>query len=150
MAATKTLAFKVSRRNPELIPPAEPTPCDFKYLSDIDHQMVLRRHYPAINFYKENQSMRGKDPVNIIRDAIAKALVFYYPFAGRLREYSGGRLAVECTGEGVVFVEADADVALEEFGDALYPPFPNIEELFCIQSFDGITNSPLFSFQVLI
>ncbi|KAJ4846132.1 hypothetical protein Tsubulata_000840 [Turnera subulata] len=59
-----------------------------------------------------------------------KALVFYYPFAGRLREGPNRKLLVERTGEGVVFVEAEAaDVTLEEFGDALSPPFPCFSQL---------------------
>ncbi|KAG6388795.1 hypothetical protein SASPL_150231 [Salvia splendens] len=75
--------------------------------------------------------MEGKDPVKIIRDAIAKALVFYYPLAGRLREHTGRRLVVECTGQGVLFSEADADLTLQHFGedDALYPPFPNLDDI---------------------
>ena len=74
--------------------------------------------------------MEGKDPVKIIREAIAKALDFYYPLAGRLREHTGRKLVVECTGQGVVFVEADADVTLQHFGeDALYPPFPNCDDI---------------------
>lgn len=65
--------------------------------------------------------MEGKDSVQVIRDAIAIALVFYYPLRrGGWGNIPMGKLAVECTGEGVVFIEADANVALEEFGDALY------------------------------
>ncbi|KAH6835230.1 hypothetical protein C2S53_020102 [Perilla frutescens var. hirtella] len=93
--------------------------------------------------------MEGKDPVNVIRDAVAKALVFYYPLAGRLREYTSRKLVVECTGEGVVFVEADANIMLHHFGDTLYPPFPNLEELLLhIPESNGIINCPLLFFQV--
>ncbi|KAJ0872664.1 putative 13-hydroxylupanine O-tigloyltransferase [Helianthus annuus] len=30
---------------------------------------------------------------------------------------------VDCSGEGVLFIEAEADVTLEQFGVALQPPF---------------------------
>ncbi|KAL8550097.1 hypothetical protein ACS0TY_008795 [Phlomoides rotata] len=149
MAPTNNLIFKVCRKNPELIPPAKSTPHEFKPLSDIDDQEGLRIQIPIIHFYRKCPSMQGKDPVKVIRDAIAKALVFYYPFAGRLREASGRKLVVECTGEGVVFIEADADVTLQEFGDALYPPFPCMEELlYHVPGSNGITNSPLLLIQV--
>lgn len=153
MESTKTLTFKVMRKTPELIPPAEPTPQELKHLSDIDDQDGLRIYIPVINFYKKNPSMEGKDPVNIIRKAVAKALVFYYPLAGRLREYGHSRkLVVECTGEGAVFVEADADVALQEFGDALHPPFPSVEEFVLdMPNYDGVViNCPLLFIQVFI
>ncbi|KAF6168908.1 hypothetical protein GIB67_038405 [Kingdonia uniflora] len=63
-------------------------------------------------------------PELIIREAITKALVFYYPFVWRLREGCGWKLVADCTGEGVMFIEADANVRLEDFGDVLQPPFP--------------------------
>ncbi|KAH6837627.1 HXXXD-type acyl-transferase family protein [Perilla frutescens var. hirtella] len=149
MDSTKTLTFKVARKNPELIAPAKPTPHEFKLLSDIDDQEGLRFQIPVIQFYRRNPSAEGKDPVEVIRDAIAKALVFYYPFAGRLRERAARKLVVECTGEGVMFIEADADVTLQQFGDALQPPFPCLEELlFDVPASAGVLDCPLLLIQV--
>ena len=78
--------------------PAAPTPHELKRLSDFDNQDCLRFQIPVIQFYRRNESMGGKDPVQVIRDALAKALVPYYPFAGRLREHDGCKLAVDCEG----------------------------------------------------
>ncbi|KAJ6360350.1 hypothetical protein OIU77_004373 [Salix suchowensis] len=78
--------FKVHRREPELIKPAKPTHHELKPLSDIDDQEGLRFQIPILQFYLHSPSMQGKDPVEVIREAVAETLVFYYPFAGRLRE----------------------------------------------------------------
>ncbi|KAL5225020.1 hypothetical protein ABZP36_011659 [Zizania latifolia] len=60
----------------------------------------------------------GVDPATVLRVALAEALVHYYPLAGRIVEASPRRkLLVEYTGEGVVFIEADAAAALEELGE---------------------------------
>ncbi|PWZ07180.1 Benzyl alcohol O-benzoyltransferase [Zea mays] len=115
-----TINFTVHRRPAVLVAPASPTPRELKRLSDFDDQESLRFRIPVIHFYKSKESMAmgcSGDPAVVIRDAVARALVPYYPFAGRLREHDGGKLAVDCTGEGVLFVEADADVCLEQFGD---------------------------------
>ncbi|KAL0423386.1 UNVERIFIED_CONTAM: Benzyl alcohol O-benzoyltransferase [Sesamum radiatum] len=76
MASPNGLTFKVTRQNPELIPPAKPTPHEFKPLSDIDDQEGLRFQLPLIQFFRRNPAMDRKDPVKVIRDALAKALVF--------------------------------------------------------------------------
>ncbi|EEF38381.1 hypothetical protein RCOM_1516910 [Ricinus communis] len=111
--------FQVHRRGPELIVPAKPTPYEFKLLSDIDDQEGLRFHVPIVQIYHHDPSVQGKDPVKVIREALAKALVFYYLFAGSLREWSNRKLVVECPSEGVLFIEADADITLEHCRDAL-------------------------------
>ncbi|CAL4894722.1 unnamed protein product [Urochloa decumbens] len=152
MAGSSSAAskFTVRRRPAVLVAPAAPTPRELKRLSDIDDSDTLRLQIRTIYFYRRNEAMAaGKDPVRAIRDAVARALVPYYPFAGRLREHDGGKLAVDCTAEGVLFVEADADVGLEHFGDALLPPFPCLEELiFDVPGSSAILNTPLLLFQV--
>ncbi|KAG8064094.1 hypothetical protein GUJ93_ZPchr0004g39178 [Zizania palustris] len=60
---------------------------------------------------------RVHEPAETIRRALSRALVHYYPFAGRV---SGGHgdgqedVVFSCTGEGVVFVAATANCTLED------------------------------------
>nr|Q5H873.1 RecName: Full=13-hydroxylupanine O-tigloyltransferase; AltName: Full=(-)-13alpha-hydroxymultiflorine/(+)-13alpha-hydroxylupanine O-tigloyltransferase; Short=HMT/HLTase; AltName: Full=Quinolizidine alkaloid O-tigloyltransferase [Lupinus albus]BAD89275.1 (-)-13alpha-hydroxymultiflorine/(+)-13alpha- hydroxylupanine O-tigloyltransferase [Lupinus albus] len=146
---TQSLVFKVRRNPQELVTPAKPTPKEFKLLSDIDDQTSLRSLTPLVTIYRNNPSMEGKDPVEIIREALSKTLVFYYPFAGRLRNGPNGKLMVDCTGEGVIFIEADADVTLDQFGIDLHPPFPCFDQLlYDVPGSDGILDSPLLLIQV--
>ncbi|KAF8085438.1 hypothetical protein N665_0667s0034 [Sinapis alba] len=146
-----SLMFKVHRREPEFVSPAKPTPRELKLLSDIDDQQGLRFHIPSIFFYRHNPNAYS-DPVALIRRALAETLVYYYPLAGRLRELGPNRkLAVDCTGEGVLFIEADADVTLAEFEDknVLRPPFPCFEELlFNVEGSSEVLNAPLILIQV--
>lgn len=65
------------------------------------------------------------DIVSVIKNALENTLVFYYPFAGRVREAPGGKLLVECTDQGVLFVEADADVSYTQFFFGTTSLFPN-------------------------
>jgi hypothetical protein len=62
-----------------------------------------------------------EDPIKVVKEALPKVLLHYYPFAEKLGDLDSVKLTVDCTGEGVLFVEADTDISLEEFGD-LYPP----------------------------
>lgn len=138
------LRFTVRRKAPLLVPPAAPTPHEFKRLSDIDDQDGIRTQIPIIQFYRGRGDDR--DPVEAIRHALARALVFYYPMAGRLQEISGRKLVVECTGEGILFVEADADVRLDQLGDALHPPIPFFDDV--VPGSAGILHRPLIHIQV--
>ncbi|KAE8679023.1 Benzyl alcohol O-benzoyltransferase [Hibiscus syriacus] len=144
-----SLVFTVRRQEPELVVPAKPTPRECKMLSDIDDQDGHRFQIRGLHIYRCNGSMQGEDPVRVIREALAKALVFYYPFAGRLKEGPDGKLMVDCTGEGVLFVEAEADVTLDDFGDSLHPPFPCFSELLCEPpESNDLLNCPVLQIQV--
>lgn len=151
-----SLVFNVTRRAAELVPPSGPTPYELKELSDIDDQDGLRFQIPVIQFYRNGDEhpggfgLKGRDPARVIKEAVSKALVSYYPFAGRLREKAGRKLVVECNGEGIMFVEADADISLKDFGEALQPPFPCLEELiYDVPGSTGVLDSPLILIQVI-
>ncbi|KAF8725822.1 hypothetical protein HU200_020383 [Digitaria exilis] len=146
-----TLTFAVRRQDPELVGPAVPTPRETKRLSDIDDQDPHRMHTRTAFFYRGGRR-EVDDPAAVIRRALGEALVPYYPLAGRLREVAGMKLVVDCTGEGVLFVEADADVRLAELEAAtggLMDPVPCMEQLLLdVQGSSGILDCPLILIQV--
>ncbi|KAK9120328.1 hypothetical protein Syun_017945 [Stephania yunnanensis] len=98
---SSSLVFNVTRKEPELIVPAEPTPHEFKQLSDIDGQESFRFHHWSCTTL--------------------------WP---RVEKKASSKPSVECTGEGLLFIEAEADVRLDRFDDAdLLPPFPCLDRL---------------------
>uniref|UniRef100_J3MJQ3 Uncharacterized protein n=1 Tax=Oryza brachyantha TaxID=4533 RepID=J3MJQ3_ORYBR len=142
------LSFPVRRRAPELIAPAAPTPRETKRLSDLDDSESLRWQVPNVFVYRAGPGRA--DPVDAIRRALAAALVPYYPFAGRLREVEDRKLVVDCTGEGVLFIEADADVLVADLEAAgLRAPFPCMDQLlFDVEGSAGALGTPLLLIQV--
>ncbi|XXG65469.1 hypothetical protein AAC387_Pa05g3161 [Persea americana] len=144
-----SLVFNVRRQQPVLVAPAKPTPHGFKPVSDIDDQEGLRFQIPGVYIYRNHVALRGLNLSHVIQKGLAEALVFYYPLAGRLRVGPGGKLVVECTGEGVLFIVAEADVRLEQSGDAPQPPFPCFDEhLYDVPGSGGIVDCPLLLIQV--
>lgn len=146
--------FTVRERQTLLVSPNRPTPSERLYLTNIDDQFGLRFHINLLLFYPSrghssmNRQRKNDDPAEIIRDSLGKLLVEYYPFAGRLRDANKSKLIVDCTGEGVLFAEADADISLEDLGD-LSPPMPRgFEFIKNVPGSDTITNSPIVLFQV--
>lgn len=151
MAPSSPIVFSVRHSPPELVVPAEKTPNELKRLSDIDDQEGLRFQLPFTMFYSNNPLMLQKDPVKVVREALAKALVYYYPFAGRLREGHNRKLTVDCTGEGILFVEAEADITLEQLADTIQPPCPYIDQLLHdVPGSNAILGCPLLLIQVYI
>ncbi|KAL0536503.1 hypothetical protein IC582_025452 [Cucumis melo] len=63
---TIDFSFQVRKCQPELIAPANPTPYEFKQLSDVDDQQSLRFQLPLVNIYHHNPSLEGRDPVKVI------------------------------------------------------------------------------------
>ncbi|KAF7849186.1 hypothetical protein BT93_L1144 [Corymbia citriodora subsp. variegata] len=140
----------VNRHGPELISPAGVTPRELKPLSDLDDQGGLRFLFPFLLFYSNSPPIRGReDPARVVKEALGKALVYYYPLAGRIREGPNRKLAVDCTGEGILFVEADADISLEELGDSMRPPCGLADKVLCdVAGSGGIIGCPLLLIQV--
>lgn len=156
MGMSLPLEILMTRHNPELVVPATKTPRERKHLSDIDDQRSLRFQIPILFFYKYNinpslmKVINYKDPAKVIKEGLSKTLVFYYPLAGRLIELeSNKKLVVDCNGEGIFFIEADAHVELDKLGDNIRPPCPYLDQLlYNVPGSDGIIGCPLLLVQV--
>lgn len=144
--------IKVKRHEPALIVPENPTKNETLELSDIDDQQGVRVQGAVImSFKRRSNSIKGEDdPAKVIKEALAKTLHYYYPFAGRVRETGHHRkLVVDCNGEGVLFIEADANVTLNDIQTQIIPPCPLLDDLlFDVPGSTGIIDCPLLLFQV--
>ncbi|ONK68961.1 uncharacterized protein A4U43_C05F17840 [Asparagus officinalis] len=113
-----------------IVIPSEDTPKRKIWLSNFDLTFGVREHTPSIYLYRPNG-----DPnfftVETLKSSLSKALVHFYPLAGRLEVGEDGRVEINCTGEGVLFTVVQSEYGVEKFGDfapsdelrqALVPP----------------------------
>lgn len=134
------MSFSVTRTSQSFVAPASPTPAETLFLSVIDRVAGLRHLVRSLHVFKH-----GREPAKVIREALAKALVQYHPFAGRfVDDAEHGDVRVACTGEGAWFVEATANCSLEDVRDLDFPLMISKDELLPVPSheFDPI-NLPL-------
>lgn len=82
------------------VAPREATLTKGLWLSPIDHA-ATRGHATLVRFYRSGAAFLD---VARLKEALAKALVAFYPVAGRLGVDGDGRLEISCNGEGVLFV----------------------------------------------
>lgn len=102
-----TMSFSVIKKSPELVCPSGPTPSGTLPLSQTELNPLLLFFGEMVLVFDQG----GQEPAKVIREALARALVPYYPVAGRIVVDPAGndnRLQVACTGEGAWFVEASA------------------------------------------
>ncbi|KAI3508475.1 hypothetical protein L1887_23483 [Cichorium endivia] len=101
------------------IVPSDPTPSHILKLSAIDSQLFLRFTINYLLIYNPPHHRRAGYRSAItafVKDALARALVPYYPLAGRVRARSDGScLEVVCRGQGAVFVESTGEYTVSDF-----------------------------------
>lgn len=95
------MALSVTRTTRGMVKPADQTPSTTLRLSAIDTLPVLRCDARTLHVFRH-----GPQAATVIRQAMSRALVPYYPLAGRLTQSEYGLLQIECSGEGVWFVDA--------------------------------------------
>ena len=129
------MGFEVRRTSRSYVRPAAATPEGSLELSAIDRVVGLRHMVPSLHVYPprgrgaaaagEGKRLQQQSPATVVREALGKALVDYYPLAGRLVDGPDGPASarVECTGEGAWFVEAVAGCSLEDVGRLEKYPF---------------------------
>ncbi|RDX94378.1 Spermidine coumaroyl-CoA acyltransferase, partial [Mucuna pruriens] len=97
-----------------IVKPCKPTPSGLHSLSTIDSDRVLNILCQTIYVYQANlDSPNGQlDPAHVIKEALSKALVYYYPLAGKIVTLDDGKLGINCSADGVPFLEATANCEL--------------------------------------
>ncbi|KAI9110725.1 hypothetical protein K1719_018163 [Acacia pycnantha] len=113
------MGSSVRVREAEVITPSASTPSSVLQLSALDSQLFLRF---TIEYLLLFRSCPGLDPVatlSALKSALARALVPYYPLAGRVRaRHDGSCLEVVCRAQGALFIEAFSDrFSLGDFQD---------------------------------
>ncbi|XP_059306962.1 spermidine hydroxycinnamoyl transferase-like [Lycium ferocissimum] len=120
--------MKVSLKKHWLVKPAEPTWNGTVSLSECDQTFSLV-HVPTIYYYR----LCHDCDTSIIKTSLSKALVHFYPLAGRLRWIEGSRLELDCDASGVVLMEAETNAKLDDLGDFSLSPdysislFPRVD-----------------------
>ncbi|KAM0913304.1 hypothetical protein ACQ4PT_012249 [Festuca glaucescens] len=107
-----------------LVAPSEETPRLGLWLSNFDVTAAMT-HTSLVYYYPAPATVS----TDRLRAALAKALVPFYPLAGRLGVDEGGRLQIDCHGKGALYVVATADCTGEDlFGN--YVPSPQVRRMF--------------------
>ncbi|KAF3337200.1 omega-hydroxypalmitate O-feruloyl transferase-like protein [Carex littledalei] len=110
--------LRVYKNEPTLVPPMVETKHGLYYLSNLDQNIAVT--VQTIYCFK-SQDKSNEQVFDTLRESLSKVLVDFYPLAGRLTVSDEGKLIVDCTGEGAVFVEAQAECDLVKIGDITKP-----------------------------
>ncbi|KAK3219166.1 hypothetical protein Dsin_013136 [Dipteronia sinensis] len=111
----------VSYKTSYTVKPAEPTWTGSLSLSEWD-QIGSITHVPTLYFYQPSQKLLIDTVITTLKDSLSRALVHFYPLAGRLRWIGHGRLELVCNAAGVQFIEAVSQSKLYSFGEFSQSP----------------------------
>nr|GMC58310.1 shikimate O-hydroxycinnamoyltransferase-like [Ipomoea batatas] len=137
--------LRISIKESTMVKPAKPTPSKKLWSSNVD-LIVGRVHLLTVYFYRPNGSSNFFDP-KAMKESLSRVLVSFYPMAGRMGRDGDGRLEIECNGEGALFVEAESDVIIDDFGD--FTPSLELRKLLpSVNTSGDISSFPLAFFQV--
>ncbi|XP_043688103.1 spermidine sinapoyl-CoA acyltransferase [Telopea speciosissima] len=105
-------------------------------LSHLDNDRNVHINFRYLRAYVNNRSTANHtaaaaDPAQVISEALSKALVYFYPYAGTLRPLpNDSRLFLFCSsGKGVPVIHAAADRTLASLNYLDDPTTPNLDTL---------------------
>ncbi|KAF7077151.1 hypothetical protein CFC21_081736 [Triticum aestivum] len=104
------------------------------WLSALDLMLANRGYTPLVHFYRRCPGTETTDDffsVTKLKTALGKALVGFYPMAGRLRVDANGRLEIDCNSKGMIFLVARSQLTIDDFSDL--KPSPRLRRLFVPQ-----------------
>jgi shikimate O-hydroxycinnamoyltransferase len=145
MATLVQRKLDITVRKRSMVPPIEPTPERVLWNSNVD-LVIPRIHTQSVYFYPNDGSDDFFNHEKLV-EALGKTLVPFYPMAGRLKRGVDGRIEINCNGEGVLLVEAEADAEVADFGE--FAPDPRFQQLVPqVDYTQDVSSYPLLCLQV--
>lgn len=140
----------VSIRESAVVRPAEEstTPQGSLWLSNSD-LAFNNYHASTVYFYRPSASSDlNFFNSGLLNQALSKALVPFYPMSGRFKlNHHNGRLEIDCNSQGMLFVLAESNCALDDFGD--FAPTSDFRTLILAVDYSGgISSYPILVLQV--
>ncbi|XP_054799037.1 alcohol acyltransferase 9-like [Prosopis cineraria] len=121
------------------VTPSASTPAAVLQLSALDSQLFLRFTIEYLLLFPPCPASDHASTTAALKSALARALVPYYPLAGRVRaRHDGSCLEVVCRAQGAVFIEAFSDrfslgdlhdkapKTVNQWRKFLYPPVADV------------------------
>ncbi|KAF5726974.1 putative Anthranilate N-benzoyltransferase protein [Tripterygium wilfordii] len=135
----------INVKESNMVRPAEKTPQKGLWNANVD-LVVPRFHTPSVYFYRPTGASNFFDP-RVLKEALSKALVPFYPMAGRLRRDEDGRIEINCNAEGVQLDVAETNSVIDDFGD--FAPTMELKQLIPPVDYSGdISSFPLLVLQI--
>ncbi|TYI79949.1 hypothetical protein E1A91_D05G057600v1 [Gossypium mustelinum] len=134
--------MEVTVKGSNMIFPAQHTPKVTHWISNLD-MVQATFHVPLLFFYKPY----GSPQPQLLKEALSKTLVPFYPMAGRLGCDENGRFQITCNAEEVLWIEAETSSVIDDL--AGFTPCSQLQKLVPTLDYSGDTTSyPLFMAQL--
>ncbi|KAF5806885.1 putative quinate O-hydroxycinnamoyltransferase [Helianthus annuus] len=138
--------MKVVVRESTMVRHAKETPIIKLCTSSLDRN-TPNSHTLTVYFYRPNGAANFFD-TKVMKDALSRALVTFYPLVGRFKLGEDGRVEIDYLGQGALFLEAESDGIIDDFGD-FAPTSESLKLIPMVDSSLGIDSYPLLISQVL-
>ncbi|KAI3853788.1 hypothetical protein MKX03_027818 [Papaver bracteatum] len=134
--------MKIIIKESTMVRPAKKTPQRHLWNSNLD--LVVGACQPRDHLVIGSNGASNFFDSTLLKEALSKVFVPFYPIAGRLRKDEHGRAEIDYNGEGVLLVEAETTSVIDDFGD--FAPTLEFRQLIPTVEFSG----DMFSYPLLV
>jgi shikimate O-hydroxycinnamoyltransferase len=127
----RSMASEVQVVESSFVTPGAAIPRKGLWVSSLDLDRANRGYTPTVYFYRSTDAAAAGNVFDVtsrLKESMAKALVLFYPLAGRLDVDKDGRIEINCNNERALFVVARSKLTMDDLKDL--EPSPELTRLF--------------------
>lgn len=137
--------MKIKVKASTMVKPMTSKPRTTMWISNLDATMPSI-HILVLYFYRSTSTADDFFDPTVLKAALSRTLVEFYPMAGRLRTNDKDRIKIDCNGDGSLLVEAEGDGEMDDLGE--FAPRPELRLTPVVDYSQGISTYPLLLLQV--